>query len=68
MGGNFQNAPGTDAENLGNGVLVAYIVITTVLLIAYVIDGRYNIQSFFLENKYGRCKSRQNEMTNFPRI
>merc|ERR1712141_632438 len=32
------NDPGTDAENLGNG-----------LLVSYVIDGRYAIQGFFLE-------------------
>ena len=45
----FQNDDAIDAENLGNGVLVAYIVISSVLLVAYVIDGRYTIQSFFLE-------------------
>jgi hypothetical protein len=44
-----QNDDAIDAENLGNGVLVAYIVISSVLLVAYVIDGRYTIQSFFLE-------------------
>ena len=44
-----QNDPGTDAENLGNGVLVAYTIISTVLLTAYVIDSRYVVQSFFLE-------------------
>ena len=46
----LQNDPGTDAENLGNGVLVAYLIISAVLLVAYVIDTRYVVQSFFLES------------------
>merc|ERR1712141_102354 len=29
------NDPGTDAENLGNGVLVAYLIISSVLLVSY---------------------------------
>ena len=44
-----QNDPGTDAEILGNGAIVAYTVISSVLLISYVIDGRWEIQRFFLE-------------------
>merc|ERR1712007_322044 len=43
------NDPGTDAEILGNGVIVGYTVISSVLLISYVIDGRWEIQRFFLE-------------------
>ena len=45
----LQNDPGTDAEILGNGVIVGYTVISSVLLISYVIDGRWEIQRFFLE-------------------
>lgn len=44
-----KNSPGLDAENLGNGVLVAYLVISSILLASYVIDGRFAIQEFFLE-------------------
>lgn len=38
-----------DAENLGNGTLVTYAIISPVLLACYVLDGRYAIQSMFLE-------------------
>lgn len=34
---------------MGNGVLVAYLIISSVLLTAYVIDGRAQVQLFFLE-------------------
>merc|ERR1712141_634032 len=43
------NDPGTDEEILGNGACVAYIVIPSVLLISYIIDGRWEVQRFFLE-------------------
>ena len=43
-----QNDPGTDAEILGNGAIVAYTVISSVLLISYVIDGRWEIQRSLL--------------------
>merc|ERR1712080_303773 len=38
-----------DAKNLGNSVLVTYMVISIVLTIGYVLDGREAIQSTILE-------------------
>jgi hypothetical protein len=38
-----------DLENFGNGALVAYLIITPVLLVCYVLDGRFAVQSLFLE-------------------
>ena len=38
-----------DAENIGNSSLVAYLVISMVLIIGYVIDGREFIQESILE-------------------
>jgi hypothetical protein len=38
-----------DLENLGNGSLVTFMIISGVLLLCYVLDGRFVIQSFFLE-------------------
>ena len=51
---NFQNYydkgdAGMDVENLGNGSLVTFMIISPVLLICYVLDGRFAIQSLFLE-------------------
>ncbi len=36
-------------ENLGNGCLLTWAIISPTLLIAYVLDGRFVIQSLFLE-------------------
>eukprot|EP00090_Calanus_glacialis_P035446 TRINITY_DN60520_c0_g1_i1.p1 TRINITY_DN60520_c0_g1~~TRINITY_DN60520_c0_g1_i1.p1 ORF type:complete len:176 (-),score=19.48 TRINITY_DN60520_c0_g1_i1:167-694(-) len=41
--------PNIDAENLGNGTLVTFLIITIVLIIGYVIDGREYIQQSILE-------------------
>ena len=49
-----QGDSGMDLENLGNGALVAYLIITPVLLVCYVLDGRFAVQSLFLE--YVRTK------------
>lgn len=38
-----------DAENLGNSTLVAYLVISLVLIIGYIVDGREFIQESILE-------------------
>ena len=38
-----------DFENLGNSTLVTYIVISSVLILGYVIDGREYIQESILE-------------------
>ena len=38
-----------DLENLGNGTLMTYAIISPILLLAYIIDGRYAIQRMFLE-------------------
>ena len=40
---------GLDCENLGNGSLITYAIISPVLLIAYCMDGPYPIQRLFLE-------------------
>ena len=49
----FQNGDnhrlGINPENLGNGTIVGFTVISSVLLVAYVIDGRGEIMKFFLE-------------------
>jgi len=45
----IQSDPTVDIENLGNGVLVTYSVISGVLLLSYCLDGIYMIQSIFLE-------------------
>ena len=34
---------------MGNGAVVAYLVIPSVLLTSYIIDGRWEVQRFFLE-------------------
>merc|ERR1712236_177538 len=41
--------PNIDAENLGNSTLVTFMIISTVLIIGYVIDGREYIQQSILE-------------------
>jgi hypothetical protein len=55
-------------ENLGNGVLVTYAIISPILLIAYVLDGIYAIQSLFLEpvsrNPVASLSENGNEKTN----
>jgi hypothetical protein len=38
-----------DLENLGNGSLVTFMIISPVLLICYILDGRFAVQSLFLE-------------------
>ena len=38
-----------DFENLGNSTLVSYIIISSVLILGYVIDGREYIQESILE-------------------
>jgi hypothetical protein len=50
-----------DVENLGNGVLVTYAIISPILLIAYVLDGVYAIQTLFLEpvSRQGYFSSRR---------
>jgi hypothetical protein len=40
---------GMDLENLGNGAVVTFLIVSPVLLICYVLDGRYAVQSLFLE-------------------
>jgi hypothetical protein len=40
---------GMDLENLGNGSLVTFMIISPVLLICYILDGRFAVQSLFLE-------------------
>eukprot|EP00095_Tigriopus_kingsejongensis_P011662 maker-scaffold59_size442576-snap-gene-0.20 protein:Tk11662 transcript:maker-scaffold59_size442576-snap-gene-0.20-mRNA-1 annotation:"PREDICTED: uncharacterized protein LOC100867326" len=47
-----------EIENAGNAVLVTYAIISPVLWLSYVIDGRYFIQGFILEpfwNFLGFC-------------
>eukprot|EP00092_Neocalanus_flemingeri_P036376 GFUD01039604.1.p1 GENE.GFUD01039604.1~~GFUD01039604.1.p1 ORF type:complete len:198 (+),score=11.02 GFUD01039604.1:67-594(+) len=41
--------PNIDAENLGNSTLVTFLIISIVLIIGYVIDGREYIQQSILE-------------------
>ena len=45
----FQGDDGMDAENLGNGVLVSFAIISPILLISYMLDGRWAVQSLYLE-------------------
>ena len=53
----FQNdqTHALDTENLGNGTVVTFLIIPPVILLSYVLDGRYEIQSipFFLLLKLG---------------
>ena len=44
--------PNIDAENLGNSTLVAYLVISLVLIIGYIVDGREFIQESILEVRF----------------
>jgi hypothetical protein len=47
-----------EAENLGNGALVSFLIISSVLLISYVLDGRAAVQRLFIEwfwNLLGFC-------------
>jgi len=41
---------GLDVENLGNGALMTYAIITPILFAAYLIDGIDYIQNLFLES------------------
>merc|ERR1711963_827622 len=43
------NDPNIDMENLGNSTLVSFTLISCILIIAYVIDGREYIQGSILE-------------------
>lgn len=55
---NSSNRGAINMENLGNGTLVTFLIITPVLLICYVLDGQYEIQKMFLEwiwNLVGAC-------------
>ena len=47
----FQNdqTHALDTENLGNGTVVTFLIIPPVILLSYVLDGRYEIQRAFLE-------------------
>ena len=47
----FQNdqTHALDTENLGNGTVVTFLIIPPVILLSYVLDGRYEIQRTFLE-------------------
>lgn len=45
-------------ENMGNGFVVSFLIITPVLLVCYVLDGPEQIQQFFMEwlwNLVGSC-------------
>ena len=39
-----------DVENLGNGALMTYAIITPILFAAYLIDGIDYVQNLFLES------------------
>ena len=41
--------PNIDFENVGNSTLVTYMIISCVLILGYVIDGREYIQESILE-------------------
>ena len=48
----FQNSSDRVAlnmENMGNGFVVSFLIITPVLLVCYVLDGPEQIQQFFME-------------------
>ncbi len=53
-GANFfpQSSDGLDVENLGNGALMTFAIITPVLLVGYLMDGIDYVQNLFLESVY----------------
>jgi hypothetical protein len=46
----YQGDDGLDLENLGNGALMTWAIITPILFAAYLIDGIDYIQNLFLES------------------
>ena len=38
-----------DVENLGNGTIITYAIISTALLLSYFLDGRDTICELFME-------------------
>jgi len=41
--------PNIDAENLGNSTLVTFMVVNLVLILGYILDGRYEVHNSLLE-------------------
>lgn len=46
---NSSDRVGLNMENVGNGFVVSFLIISPVLLLCYLLDGQEQVQQFFLE-------------------